>query len=291
MGGEERRYPCGAREWAWLGSECASWCCQQCLVFISWPMVEPMWRTTARFRGVIHLRDQWGSPSASVGSVVFFFWTAQKKNSLGRAHETILSCCRAAKHRVCVICCIRRCLSGWMLCLRWVSVFIWCWCELCACCRVSVAFFFFFLSQNGWQAEEGGRRGTECSSAPTTRHRLECALSSWLWCWDAGVRKWVVSVLDRHVEWVTWSASPCFSGDVGPLYESGCGLTEEVDARDGGCWVEMLSACICLSPFAGKTLVNASQPCRDHFWFYWEKVWVNVNCSFDLLLMLLLAHI
>lgn len=95
--------------------------------------------------------------------------------------------------------------------------------------------FFFFLSQNGWQAEEGGRRGTECSSAPTTRHRLECALSSWLWCWDAGVRKWVVSVLDRHVEWVTWSASPCFSGDVGPLYESGCGLTEEVDARDGGC--------------------------------------------------------
>lgn len=27
------------------------------------------------------------------------------------------------------------------------------------------------------------------------------------------------------------------------------------------------------------------------FWFYWEKVWVNLSCIFDLLIMLLLAHI
>lgn len=97
-----------------------------------------------------------GSPAESVGSVgfwlfvlkcFFFFFEAtdspekKKKNCLGRANDNVLML-SGSKVAVCVICCIRRCLSGWMLCLHWVSVFIWCWCELWACCRVSVAFFF-----------------------------------------------------------------------------------------------------------------------------------------------------
>lgn len=57
-----------------------------------------------------------------------------------------------------------------------------------ACCHVSVAFFFFLLPQNGWAGGEGGRPGTKCSSVPRTRHPRKCALSSWLLCWDAGVR-------------------------------------------------------------------------------------------------------
>lgn len=37
------------QKWAWLGSECASWCCQQCLVFISCLVLNPVWLATAWF--------------------------------------------------------------------------------------------------------------------------------------------------------------------------------------------------------------------------------------------------
>lgn len=93
------------------------------------------------------------------------------------------------------------------------------------------------LFVSNWVAGgEGGRQGTECSSVPRTRRPSEvCVVFVGL---VVGCRneEWVVSVLDRHrVEWVTCSASLCFAGDVGPLYESGCVLTEEVDAQDGSC--------------------------------------------------------
>lgn len=140
------------------------------------------------------------------------------------------SCCRAAKHR-----CASSVVSG-DVCLGGCCVFAGCQSSFGVGVSSEPAAVCQWLFVSKWVAGgEGGRRGTKCSSVPTTRHPRECALSSWLLCWDAGMRKWVVSVLDRHVEWVTCSASPCFSGDVGPLYESGCVLTEEVDARDGGC--------------------------------------------------------
>lgn len=40
------------------GPECAWWCCQQCLVFISCLVLTPMWLATAWFGGVSHLLDQ-----------------------------------------------------------------------------------------------------------------------------------------------------------------------------------------------------------------------------------------
>lgn len=140
-----------------------------------------------------------GSPSASVGSVFFLKYVVlkamdspekekRKKNSTGWTKALTTLMLLGCKVPVCVICCIGRCLSGWMLCLLWVSVFIWCWCELWPAVMCQLPFFFFLLPQNGWAGGEGGRPGTKCSSVPRTRHPRKCALSSWLLCWDAGVR-------------------------------------------------------------------------------------------------------
>lgn len=52
-----------------------------------------------------------------------------------------------------------------------------------ACFNVSVDFVSKWVGNS-----EGGRRGTKCSSVPRTRHPQECALSSWILCWDAEMR-------------------------------------------------------------------------------------------------------
>lgn len=119
-----------------------------------------------------------GSPSASVGSVFFLKYVVlkamdspekekRKKNSTGWTKALTTLMLLGCKVPVCVICCIGRCLSGWMLCLLWVSVFIWCWCELWPAVMCQLPFFFFFCClKMGGQAVKVGGRGPSVAQCP-----------------------------------------------------------------------------------------------------------------------------
>lgn len=101
------------------------------------------------------------------------------------------------------------------------------------------------VSQNGWERKKG--EGPKCSLAPKTPHPLEvCVVFVALECRD---EEWVVyqSYIVMLNGWCLVVYPLVSQGTFGPLYDSGCVLTEEVDTWDGGCRVVMLSACICLS--------------------------------------------
>lgn len=101
------------------------------------------------------------------------------------------------------------------------------------------------------QHEREKAGGTKCSSVPKTpRPREVCVVFMGL-VLGCGDEEWVVNqsyIVMLSGWWWWWGLVVCplvSRGTFGPLYESGCVLTE--DTWGGGCWVGMLSACICLS--------------------------------------------
>lgn len=217
-----------------------------------------------------------GPPSPSVGSVfswnMLFLrqWTAQgkKKKSTEWAKALTTLMLLGCKVPVCIICCIGRCLSGWMLCLLWVSVFVWCWCELCPAAMCQLLFCLIM----GGQAVKVGGRGPSVAQCPELAafRSVRCLRGS---C--AGMQEWGmggISPTDRHVEWVTCRASPCFSGDFWPSvwkclcphWRSGCSRWWLLSGDVVSMYLRL--------PLAGQILVNVSWTCQDHFFYYGEKV-------------------
>lgn len=261
---KKSRYPCGTHEWAWLGFECASWCCQQCLVFISCLMLEPKWLATAWFRGVIRLEDQWGHRQQVL--VVFFLkyfvleavsrqWTAQK-SSTGRAKALTFL---AAKYR-----CASAVVSG-DVCLGGCCDFSWCQSSF----GVGASFGLLqcvscFLSRNGWQAVKVGGGGPSVAQCPelASLRSVRCLRGS---C--AGMQEWGIGGISPRAScWVgDLSRVPLFLRRFGPSvwkwlcphWRSGCSRW----------WLlrgDVVSMYLPL-PLAGKILVNASQTCQDHY--------------------------
>ena len=121
-----------------------------------------------------------------------------------------------------------------------VQVSVWCWQWSAVDARFGLLQCVFHSRKKG---KEGG--GTKCSSVPKTPHTPQCLHGS---C--AGMSG--ISVLLHHVEWMV--VFSLYLGTFGPLYDSGCVLTEEVETWGGDCWVVM-SACICLSLWAQNECV------------------------------------
>lgn len=187
---EKSRYPCGSREWALsvlhgvvssVLSSSVVLCWSQC----DWLQLGSRCDSST---GSV------GSPSASVGSVFFLKYVVleamdspekekKKKTQYGmdKGFDVVGLQSTGVRHL------LYREMSVWVdavsslgVSLHLVLV------RALACCHVSVA--FFFSPQNGRAGGEGGRPGAKCSSVPRTRHPRKCALSSWLLCWDAGMR-------------------------------------------------------------------------------------------------------
>lgn len=227
-------------------------------------------------RGVTRLQDQWGHRQQMLA--VFFFLKyvvleamdspekEKKKKNTVRDGQRLwqLSCCWAAKYR-----CASSVVSG-DVCLGGCCVFSGCQSSsgvgasfgLLPC----VSCFFFCLKMGG-QAVKVGGRGPSVAQCPelATLGSVRCLRGS---C--AGMQEWGmggISPTDRHVEWVTCSASPCFSGDVWPSvwkwlcphWRSGCSRWWLLSG-------DVVSMYLPL-PLAGQILVNASQTCQDHFVF------------------------
>lgn len=109
----------------------------------------------------------------------------------------------------------------------------------------------------GKKGRRGKGEGTKCSSVPKTPHPLEVCVVFVVLVLECGDEEWVVnqSYIVMLDGWCLVVCPLVSQGTFGPLYESGCVLTEEVDTWDGGCWLVMLSACVCLSLLA-QTLVH-----------------------------------
>lgn len=176
---EKCRYPCGAREWAWLGSECASWCCQQCLVFISWLVLEPMWLTTAQFRC--------DSSTGSVGVTVSKWWLCcfldspeKKQSGTGKwdnSHVVGLQS-TGVRHL------LYQKMSVWVDAVSSLGVSL----HLVLVRALSLLpCVSGFLSQNGWQAEKVGGGGPSVAQCPqlATLGSVLCLRGS---C--AGMQEW-----------------------------------------------------------------------------------------------------
>lgn len=119
------------------GPECAWWCCQQCLVFISCLVLTPVWLATAWLAGVSHLLDQSVRRQRVCCLNVLFScqqaWRATQPTTVQggpRLYDRLVS--------VCISCCTE--MSVWVDAVSsLVSVPVWLSVQALACFNVSFA--------------------------------------------------------------------------------------------------------------------------------------------------------